>query len=65
MRVVYVDNTPTKQECVSCEFCDIYNNLCLRDNTPAYDKGKCLHDSCKRYVRCKGRVPNWYEYILD
>jgi len=65
MKVIHVDNTPTKKECKNCEWCDIYNNLCMRDNTPAYNKGKCLHEGCKRYEQAKGYVPDWYEFIED
>ncbi|MBO5576762.1 MAG: hypothetical protein J5956_10770 [Ruminococcus sp.] len=66
MSVVHVSNTPTKQECKTCLYCDIYENRCIKYNAPAYQTGGiCLHKGCTEYKRNDGRVPDWYEFIED
>lgn len=66
MRVIHVDNSPTKQECKCCLYCDIYANRCIKYNAPAYKTGGiCLHKDCTDYKRNDGRVPDWYEFIED
>ena len=37
------------QDCKSCEYFDLAENVCLRDNSKGYDKGICLHNGCKQY----------------
>lgn len=36
-------------ECKSCQFCNIYNNVCLVDNQKCYEKGVVVHNECDCY----------------
>ena len=38
-----------KVECKHCEFCDLFNNLCLIDNSKCYENKKCLHEDCPKF----------------
>lgn len=38
-----------KQECKSCDYFSLYENICLIDESKGYDNGRCLHEGCEQY----------------
>lgn len=35
--------------CKHCEFCALFLNLCLLDESKCYENKKCLHENCKKF----------------
>ena len=38
-----------EQECKSCDYFSLYENICLIDESKGYDNGRCLHEGCEQY----------------